>query len=160
MALDTLMLQSPPMKTLEPLRRVEQDPRVRRAYRRQVWLEIYLPLALAVGAAVAGLAMNWSGVVAGASSLADILLAGLLFPFLIVLLPLIAIVLASVYAVGLGIKAIPAPASKVQARVELIAQEARQASSLAALPLVSLAGARAAAAAAWRRLTARWTEPF
>jgi hypothetical protein len=148
------------MNTLESLRRVEQDPRVRQAYRRQVWLEIYLPLALAVAAGAAGLVVNWSGIVAGASSLADIMLAGLLIPFLLVLLPLIAIVLAGVYAVGLGIRSIPAPASKVQARLEMIAHEARGASTLAARPLVSLAGAQAAAAAAWRKLTARWTEPF
>lgn len=140
---------------LEPLRRVEQDPRVRRAYRRQVWLEIYLPLALAAAAGVAGLVVNWSGVLARASSLADIMLAGLLIPFVLLILPLIAIVLAGVYAVGLGIRSIPVPASKVQARLEIIAHEARRASSMAALPLVSLAGARAAAAAAWRKLTAR-----
>lgn len=154
------MLQSRPMNTLEPLRRVEQDPRVRTAYRRQVWLEIYLPLALAVGAGVAGMAVNWSGVVAGASSLADVMLVAMLFPFLLLILPLIAIVLVGVYAVGLGIRRIPAPASKVQARLELIAHEARQASTLAALPVVALAGARAAADAAWRKLTARWSEPY
>jgi len=148
------------MNALESLRRVEQDPRVRQAYRRQVWLEIYIPLALAIAAGAAGLVVNWSGVVAGASSLADIMLAGLLIPFLLALLPLIAVVLAAVYVVGLGIRGIPAPASKVQARLAMIAHEARRASSLAARPVVSLAGARAAAAAAWRRLTARWTEPF
>lgn len=148
------------MDTLEPFRRAEQDPRVRRAYRRQVWLEIYLPLGLAAGLALGGLVLNWSGLVAGASSLADVLLAGLLLPFLILLLPLIAIVVGGAYLIGLGIRHLPAPASKVQAQLEMISHEARQVSSLAALPVVSLAGARSAVAAAWRRLTARWTEPF
>jgi hypothetical protein len=101
---------------------------------------------------IAALALTWGELVVASSSLADIMIAMLLLPFLIVLLPLIALVAAAVYGIGLGIQWIPGPATKVQARAAIIAGEARRLSRAVARPVAAAEGLRAG----WAALL-RWT---
>jgi hypothetical protein len=132
------------------LHHVDRDPRVRRAFRRQVWLEIYLPLTLALVVAAAAITVNWGGFVASSSSLASVFLAIFLLPFLFLLAPLIVLVLAAVYGVQLGIERLPAPAAKAQAGVALIASGARRASGVVAAPMAAASAGQAAVSALWR----------
>ena len=133
---------------------------MRRAFRRQVWLEIYLPFGLAIVVAAAAITVNWGGLVAGSSSMASVFLAILLLPFFFLIAPLIVLVLAAVYGVQLGIERIPGPAAKAQAGVALIASGARRTSGVVAAPLAAASAGQAAVSAVWRWMKSGWDADF
>jgi hypothetical protein len=148
------------MSTRDLLHHVDRDPRVRRAFRRQVWLEIYFPFGLAIVAATAAITINWGGLVASSSSLASVFLAILLLPFLFLLAPLIVLVLAAVVGVQLGIERLPGPAAKAQAGAALIAGGARRTSGVVAAPWAAASAGQAAVSAVWRWMKSGWDADF
>lgn len=142
------------MEEFENLERVdERNPATRASFRRQVALQVYLPLFLGIlilGLAAAGL---WRSALAGASAWADASLILLLLPVLLVSLMPLLLLAALVYLVTLVMQRLPAPAFRVQQAVAEVERRARRAGQLAAAPMVQLEAGVAALGTGFRRLT-------
>jgi hypothetical protein len=128
------------------------NPITQASYRRQVWLQIYLPLV--VGALALGLLayLLWRGSVGDASVWADAAATMLLLPLL--LLILIGVALAAVIIVLLGrlIGWLPLPARKGQELLTRIASAVRQGSMGAVRPMMAVSSLWAGLQAAVRVL--------
>lgn len=114
----------------------ERNPATRDSFRRQVWLQIYLPLFLGIlilGLAAAGL---WRGAVAGTSAWADASLILLLLPVMVVSLIPLVLLAALIYLVTLALQRLPAPAYRVQQALAEVQRRARRGGQLAAAPMV------------------------
>jgi hypothetical protein len=129
------------------------DPRVRSAYRRQVWTQVFLPLALGIAIVVGALALNWTGITGAPDGLADATIALLLLPLLALGLLVLGLLVGLIWLIGWGMGKVPRPAAEVQMRLDQAARQARRASDLAASPLTTLQGLGAGAAALWKWFT-------
>jgi hypothetical protein len=109
------------------------NPATRAAYRRQVWLEIYLPFAVGLVALVAVAVLLWRGG-AGASPWADASLIMLLLPLLALSVLPIMLLAAAVYGLGVLIDRLPGPAHQAQAAVAQVARSTKRAAGASVRP--------------------------
>jgi hypothetical protein len=130
------------------------NPVTRHAFRRQVWLQIFLPLVLGIlGVAVVAYLLAQRSV-AAPSAWADASLILLLLPVLVVALLPIVLFAGLAYLAGLLIQRIPDPASRAQDALAEVARQARQAGAVAVRPMIVTQSFLAALARAIRRLAA------
>jgi sulfite exporter TauE/SafE len=109
-------------------------------FRRQVWLQVYLPLGLGIVAVVAvGLGL-WLAGVGQASVWADIGLVYLIVTGMVLLLVFLAVVIALTLGVSWLILRLPEPAQRFQEIVTRIARLIRLVADRSAQPFI---GARA-----------------
>jgi len=122
------------------------NPVTQAAFRRQVRLEIYLPLGLAL-LAVAILVAVAVGLSYGTrSSWADVALVILAVPLALMLLLLTVALGAGVYAMVLLIREVPPVTSGLQASADRLAAAARRGSDAAVKPVMIPSGIAAALA--------------
>jgi hypothetical protein len=124
--------------------------RVRSAYRRQLWIEILIPFGLGAAAVISLVATGWRGITAAPGGLADVSLAILLLPFLVVGLVVLIVVVGLIIGVTWGMGKVSHPAEVVQGEVQRLAGNARRAADLAVRPISKVEGLRAAAGALWK----------
>lgn len=97
-----------------PERHTEPNPVTRAAFRRQVWLEIYLPLFVGLIVVVGGAVLLWQRGVGGGRAWADASTVLLLIPLIAAgLIPLVLLVGAAAGAYWL-IREIPGPSRRAQ----------------------------------------------
>ncbi len=129
------------------------NPVTQAAFRRQAWLEIYLPLGFAlliVGVVVVLLARSGVG---DASSWADAALVVLILPLLILgLLVLVGLAFLAYGLFQLG-GLIPGPARQVQEVFYRAQFDSRRATDLLVSPVIAVRGAVAALRAARRQVS-------
>lgn len=129
------------------------NPKTRAAFRRQVRLQIYLPLGLGilvVGGAGIGLAFAGVGT---ASAWADITLVYLLSVALIVGLVVLAAIGALAYGVGWAIVRLPGPAMQAQRLVARVAGIVQRGANAGVRPVFVTRSAWASVRAALRGMT-------
>lgn len=123
----------------------ERNPATKSTYRRQVWLQVYLPFALGL-ALLAGLgALLWSGQRASASAWADASLILLILPLLVVSVIPIVLLAVLIYGVGFVVGWLPGPAYQAQRTLAEVEAAARKALDYASRPMVVSSSALAAA---------------
>jgi flagellar biogenesis protein FliO len=126
------------------LRRHEVNPVTRSAFRRQVWLEIYLPLGFGLAAVVCVALVLWRSGMAGPRAWADASTILLILPVLAVsLIPLILMVALSVGIIYL-IRRLPEASQRLQSLVYRVQWSARRAADAAVQPWLMGDSARAA----------------
>lgn len=135
-----------------PPRRSRRNPITRAAFRRQVWLQIYLPLAVGVLLLAAAAAGLWRADLAGASAWADASAILLVLPVLVAALIPLVLFTGAIYLVTKLIGAIPEPAHRIQVALQDVARRAQRAQKLVTQPLGAARGLRGALRAALRRL--------
>lgn len=108
------------------------------AFKRQVRLQVYLPLGVFVLLLAAVVAWFWIGGVGEAGVWADVGLIMLLIPALFVGLILLALFLALAILIGKLVGLIPEPANRVRLIVRRVEKETRRGVDLATNPLVNL----------------------
>lgn len=137
-----------------PLVPEQINPVTRSGFRRQVWLEIYLPLVFG-GAALAGAAYGlWRMGLGTASAWADAATSLLLLPILALsLIPLALLVAASAGLVIL-IRRLPPVSQKLQSLAFRMQVAVRRGADTAAAPLV-MGESIGAAVGGWRSRSAR-----
>jgi hypothetical protein len=109
-----------------------------RRHRREVWVQILLPLALAVALGIVGLValLNANtGNVTRASQLATILLA---LPLLVMGIIFVVVLVAAIYALGVAMKWIPTKTVYVHRLMERVNHVAQRTANLAAQPVIAL----------------------
>jgi uncharacterized BrkB/YihY/UPF0761 family membrane protein len=122
----------------------EVNPVTRSAFRRQVWLEIYLPLALGLAAVAAAATMLWGSGMATARAWADASAILFILPVLaFALVPLILLVALSV-GIILLIRRLPEGSQQVQSVFYRVQWAARRAADAVILPWLMIESARAA----------------
>lgn len=130
------MLKYPRMDPFERHRLglTRHDPRA--DFRRQVRLQVYLPLAIGLLALIGAVAALWRGQVGDASAWADTALAFLLL--LVMLLGLVALALFSAVTVGVWfvVRELPQPFEQARTAVARAEHAVDQAYHKAALPLI------------------------
>lgn len=141
--MDDLEFAQPPL---------EPNPVTRAAYRRQVRLQVYLPLAVGIGIIAGAAALLWTGGLASASAWADASLVLLLLPVLLLSLIPIGVLAAFAYGVVYLMQRIPAPAHRVQRAVARVQQTIRRGSEATVRPFVVIRSGQAAAEATVSRL--------
>jgi flagellar biogenesis protein FliO len=137
---------------------VKERRKPSKAYRRLVWMQIYLPLILAiliVGGLVTGL---WLGKVSTFSAWADTSLVLLTIPVILVSLIVLAVCIAVCYGIMRLIGLIPEPAKRGQEFAARAAQVSRRVGNLIARPFLYPHAARSAMAEALRSLTSIFTK--
>ena len=117
---------------------VAGDPETRTAFRRRVWLRIYLPMLLAftlvimipvsIGIASYGTTSIW----------ADTSLIFLSIPMLIVGLVFFALMLGCVYLVSLAIVKLPLPAAKLQQIFKIVQAQMLRITDASVRPVIFL----------------------
>lgn len=117
---------------------VAGNPETRAAFRRRVWLRIYLPMLLAfmlvimipvsIGIASYGTTSIW----------ADTSLIFLSIPMLIVGLVAFALMLGFVYLVSLAIVKLPLPAAKLQQIFKIVQAQLLRITNASVRPVISL----------------------
>ncbi len=128
------------------------NPITQAAYRRQVRLQVYLPLGLGlILVGVVAYLVGRSGL-AAASTWADASLALLLLPFLPMGLLLAAVLAAGVYGLGRLIQWLPGPARQGHALGVRVASQVRRVSDGVVRPLLLLRAASAGLVTGWRML--------
>ncbi|MFP3853552.1 MAG: hypothetical protein ACLFWD_04560 [Anaerolineales bacterium] len=122
-----------------------RNPATKAAFRRQVWLQIYLPLLAGVVLLALIAALLWRSGTAGTSAWADASLILLLLP--IVILSIIPIVLLSalVYGVSYLMRQIPIPAHQAQQALAQLRRIAERTTRKSIQPLIVLKAVGAAA---------------
>jgi hypothetical protein len=128
------------------------NPRTRSATKRQVGLQIYLPLGLGALGVAALVATMWVLRVAEASDWADALLVVLLVPAMILGLLVLAALLVLAILVARLTESLPAPAKRVQDVTAGAAKAVRRTTSLFTRPVFALRASMAALEAAVRGL--------
>jgi len=108
------------------------------AFKRQVRLQVYLPLGVFVLLLAAVVAWFWIGGVGEAGVWADVGLIMLLIPALFVGLILLALILALAILIGKLVGLIPEPANRLRLIVRRVEKETRRGVDLALNPLVNL----------------------
>lgn len=138
--------------------RREVGPSTRASFRRQVWLEIYLPLAaggmiLAIGALVL-----WQGSGGGLPTWRDTALVLLVLPWLVIGIVALLVVATLGVVIGRVVIWLPPRARRAQGILERTSDAARRTGDALAEPLIkvraawgaSRTAARAGAGAVWR----------
>ena len=128
------------------------NPVTRRAYRRQVWLQIYLPLALGILGLAAVVYLLAQRGLAAPSAWADASLILLLLPVLTAALLPIVLFAGLAYLSGQLIQRIPDPASRVQDVMADVASRTLRAAAVAVQPMIVAQSGLAALARTARRL--------
>lgn len=119
-----------------PDHHTEPNPVTRAAFRRQVWLEIYLPLLFGLVVVVGGAVLLWQRGVGDPRAWADASTVLLLVPLIVAsLIPLALLVGAAVGAYWL-IREIPGPSRRVQGFFYRVELAVHRASDMAARPWV------------------------
>jgi len=108
------------------------------AYKRQMRLQVYLPLGLFTVVLAALVAWMWVGGVGDASSWADVALIMLIIPALLLGLIAVAAIVALAVLVGKLIDVIPEPAYRVRKIFRRAERETARATDLALRPVVKL----------------------
>lgn len=108
------------------------------AFKRQVRLQVYLPLGVFVLLLAAVVAWFWIGGVGEAGVWADVGLIMLLIPALFVGLIMLALFLTLAILVGKLVGLIPEPANRLRLIVRRVEKETRRGVDLATNPLVNL----------------------
>jgi hypothetical protein len=137
----------------------EPNPVTRMAYRRQVWLEIYLPLLVGGFLVVGGAVVLWRAGIGSGGSWADIALVMLLLPVLAAGLLAVGVLVGLAWAVSQVIGWLPANARAAQefaARAEI---KVRRAADGLIKPLLVPPAAGAALSAGLRRLLSIFAAP-
>ena len=142
------MMEKLPIATPEPTR----NPVTKAAFRRQVWLQIYLPFlgGFVLVAAVAWLL--WNGGMAGASAWADASLILLLVPVLVLSVIPIVLLAALAYGVSYLLGQIPVPAHQVQQSLAQVQRIAEVASDRVSKPVIVFKSGAAAARATAKKI--------
>lgn len=123
-------------------------------FRRQVWLQVYLPLAVGV-LLLAGLAAAlWRGQVATASAWADTALSLLLLLVLVFGLIVLAVFASLAFGVWYAVRRLPEPFQQVRLTVARVEHGADEVVHKAALPLIVPKAVLHAFSSAVRYLTA------
>jgi hypothetical protein len=128
------------------------NPQTKSATRRQVGLQIYLPLGLGALAIAALVATMWGLRVAEASDWADALLVVLLVPAMIIGLLVLAALLVLTILVARLMQSIPPPAKRVQDVTAGAAKAVRQTARMVTRPIFALRASMAALEAMVRGL--------
>jgi hypothetical protein len=122
------------------------------AFRKSVWLQIYLPLLVIILILAGGVAALWVTGSGTTSAWADISLVLLLIPALLLGLIVLAILIALVYAMLQVITLIPGPARQLHKVVEKIAGRSLQFTDLIVRPMILPQAGAAAVRQFWRTL--------
>ncbi len=123
-------------------------------FRRQVWLQVYLPLAVGV-MLLAGLSVGlWRGQVGTVSAWADTALSLLLLPVLVLGLILLAVLASLAYGVWYAVRRLPEPFQQVRLTLARVEHGADEVVHKAALPLIVPKAVLHAISSAIRYLTA------
>ncbi len=116
-------------------RRQLRDEEVRSAYRRQVWLQVYLPLGLFTTALIAVVALLWVNGVGDTRVWADTALILVLIPTFVLGLILLALLLALAVLIGKLIGIIPEPAYQVSTFMRMVERQVKRITDLVLEPL-------------------------
>ncbi len=116
-------------------RRQLRDEEVRSAYRRQVWLQVYLPLILFTTALIAVVALLWVGGVGDTRVWADTALILVLIPTFVLGLILLALLLALAVLIGKLIGIIPEPAYQVSTFMRMVERQVKRITDLVLEPV-------------------------
>jgi uncharacterized membrane protein (UPF0182 family) len=116
----------------------KRDSRQMIAFKRQMRLQVYLPLGLFVLLLAAIVAWFWVGGVGGAGVWADVGMITLLIPALFLGLIVLAIFIALAVLIGRLIGLIPDPADRVQSIIRRVERQTTRGVDLALRPLVGL----------------------
>jgi hypothetical protein len=128
------------------------NPVTQAAFRRQVRLEIYLPLGLTILAVVVLIAVAIALPYGTASSWADVSLVVLAVPMALLLLLLTAALGGLFYLMVIMIREIPPLSSGLQERADQVAAAAQRGSDVAVQPILIPSGLAAGLAEAVRAL--------
>ncbi len=116
-------------------RKLEPNPITRAAYRRQVRLQVYLPLALGLVALAFGGAWLWREGVGSARIWADTATIFLFLPLLVIGLLGLIVVAAAAYAVGWVTGWLPGYTRRAQRIMAQAERQVTRASDLAVMPV-------------------------
>ncbi len=128
------------------------NPETRAAYRRQVWLEVYLPLLLGAALVLGLVALLMRAGLGGRGAWADAVTVLLLVPLMGLGLALLVFLAAAIFGVSWLIHRLPRRASEAQWAAQRLAGTAERAGWLAAAPVIRLRAARAALGRLGQRL--------
>lgn len=134
-----------------PTRRTA-NPVTRAAFRRQVWLEIYLPIGLTIGVVIILAAVAAAAAWGTASSWADTVVVFLAVPVAILLLLLLVVLVAACVGLIVAIRRIPEYTVAGQDGLVRLSQGVRQGSDAAARVVILPSAAVEALAEAGRAL--------
>lgn len=130
------MLKYPPMDPFELNRLGIKRGETAAKFRKQVWLQVYLPLALGLVLLTTLIVVLWRGPVGDASVWADTALAFLMLPVMLVGLLLLALFGALVVGVTLAVRRLPEPFEQARLAVARVEDTADQVAGKAALPVI------------------------
>ena len=126
-----------------------RNPATQKAFRRQVWLQVYLPFALGFLLLALIAFLLWGSNMAGASAWADASLILLLLPVIVLSVIPIVLLAALVYGVTYLTRQIPVPAHQAQQSIAKIGRIIELSTKRAIQPLIVVkAGAAAASSVA------------
>lgn len=121
-----------------------RNPKTRERYRRQVWLQIFLPLGLLLLLLVVAGVFLWPGSPPAASAYADTALVFLILPVMLFGLIALAVVVAGIYLLVMALRRIPEAVYQVQLALDRVKRKVGQGADLAVRPFVRLSAIRAA----------------
>jgi hypothetical protein len=121
-----------------------RNPKTHERYRRQVWLQIFLPLGLLLLLLAVVSVFLWPRSPLAASAYADTALVFLILPVMLFGVIALAVVVAAIYLLVMLLRRIPEPAYQVQLALDRVKRKVSQGADLAARPFVRLSAIRAA----------------
>lgn len=140
------------MKNQPPDILMEAPPRPRKAFTRQVWTQVFLPVGLAVLVLVALVVVLWRAQVAEASTWADVALVMLILPaFILGILMLLALG-GLVYVLAQVARGVPGPARQALAFLRRAETQVRRGAGAVTRPFVVVPAVWAAIATVFRSL--------
>jgi hypothetical protein len=116
----------------------KQDSRQILAFKRQMRLQVYLPLGLLTLTLIAVVAWFWIGGIGDTGVWADVGLIVVLIPALLIGLIVLALIIALAILIGRLVELIPEPATRVQSIFRRVDRETSRGIDLALRPLVNL----------------------
>lgn len=128
-------------------------------FRRQVWLQIYLPVFsgfFILGILVASLSLNQKGT---ASDFADASLTIILIPLLGLGLILLVLIIALSYLVARMVGCLPTPMSRIYSKIKMLDQSTRRFARIISRPFMVPSAVAAAIAAVLRGLASIFKQP-
>ena len=119
-------------------RNLSNHPKLKpdKAFRKIVWLQIYLPLIFIIFLVAGLVVVLWEGGVGSTSGWADAALVILMIPALLVGILILAIVAGLCYGVMYVVGWIPGPAKRVQEIATRVGYESRRFANMAVRPLM------------------------
>jgi hypothetical protein len=114
------------------------DEEILSAYKRQVGLQIYLPIGLFSAALIALVSLLWVNSVGDFRVWADTALILVLLPTLILGLILLAILIALAVLIGKLIGIIPEPAYRIRTYIQMAEKQIKRGADLVLQPVVTL----------------------